>query len=374
MSRQRLGLSTGPGVSIRHLIDDSRGSVAVTVALVTVVLFSMAALALDISNAMIARNELQNVADASALAGASQLGNAYQSLPPGTPYTTYTLANTSGITNAIMSVAASNQARGVAITINPSDITVGVWNEATRRLLPGNQGATAVRVTARRDGAANGPVATLLARIMGIQSVNVAATATAALTSVGVLAPGAANAPFALDQLIFTNPQFCSTPVQFYPTNNPPQGCAGWTTFDQTPANATTVVSIIQGMTPNPPTYQSPQITAGQTSLNYIGGNATTAFSDLKTLFQTHQVNDRTGTSPTGRCWNVTVPVYANQNCANVNSVTMTVGFASACIWDVQSAPTKVINAAVMCGQVANGRGGGGGMFGTVGSIPGLVE
>ena len=79
---------------IRHtlcrqpLAKDTRGAVAVTVAIMLVVLLSFGALALDISNAMIARNELQNVADASALAGARQLGVIYAALPQGTPYTT----------------------------------------------------------------------------------------------------------------------------------------------------------------------------------------------------------------------------------------------------------------------------------------------
>src|SRR5262247_1150105 len=74
------------------VMQDTRGAVAVMVAIVIVVLLSFGALALDISNAMIARNELQNVADASALAGARQLGVIYQALPPGTPYTTYVLS------------------------------------------------------------------------------------------------------------------------------------------------------------------------------------------------------------------------------------------------------------------------------------------
>ena len=206
---------------------------------------------------------------------------------------------------------------------------------------------------------------------MGISSMNVVATATAALTGSGTLLPGAANAPFGLDQLIFNNPAYCGTPIQFYPTNNPPTGCAGWNTFLENPPNANTEKQIIEGLTPNPPTYTTPQITAGQTSLEYIGGNLATDFPPLINLFDAKKVPD--ASSPSGFCWNVTVPVYQNQNCANVNTLTMTVGFASACVWQVTAAPAKVINALVTCGQVTNGRGGGGN-FGTLGSIPGLVE
>lgn len=371
MNRVLMVTRRGHGLCRQPLIEDTRGAVAVTVAILSVVLLSFAALTLDIGNAMIARNELQNVADASALAGARQLGVIYQALPQGTPYTTYTLSDPSAVVNAVTGVASNNQARQVAITINSADIVIGVWNSGPRTLTPGNVGATGVRVTARRDGAANGPVATWLAGVMGINSMNVQATATAALTGSGVVAPGGANAPFGLDQLIFNNPAYCGTPIQFYPTNNPPQGCAGWQTFDQNPPNANTERQIVQGLTPNPPTYTSPQITAGQTSLEYIGGNVASVFPSLINLYTAKRVPD--ASSPSGYCWNVVVPVYPNQNCANPNTAMTVIGFASACVWNVQGVPTQQIDARVTCGQVTNGQGGGGD-FGTLGSIPGLVE
>lgn len=359
------------GISRQALLEDTRGAVAVTVAIVIVVLLGFAALALDISNAMIARNELQNAADAGALAGARQLGVIYQGLPQGTPYTGYVLSDPSPVITAVTGVGLQNQARQVLLTINTADIVIGVWDSTTRTLTPGNVGATGVRVTARRDAGANGPVATWLAGILGINNMSVVATGTAALTGSGVLAPGVANAPFSIDQLVFNNPAFCSTPIQFYPTNNPPQGCAGWNTFLETPSNAQTEKQIVDGLTPNPPTYITPQITAGQTSLEYIGGNVASVFPDLINLYTTKRVPD--ASSPSGYCWNVTVPVYANQNCGNVTGTVMTVGFASACVWNVQGVPTQQINATITCGQVTNGQGGGGN-FGTLGSIPGLVE
>lgn len=371
MNKAPLAKRMWQAICQRPVVRNQRGAVAVTVAIMIVVLLSFAALALDISNAMIARNELQNVADASALAGARQLGVIYQALPQGTPYTTYQLSDSSVVLNAVTSVALQNQARGVAISLNAADIVIGVWNTATRTLAPGVVGATAVRVTARRDGAANGPVATWLAGIMGINSMNVVATATAALTGSGVVAPGGVNAPFGLDQIVFNNPAFCGMPIQFYPTNNPPQGCAGWNTFLENPPNANTERQIVQGLTPSPPTYVTPQITAGTTSLEYIGGNVASVFPDLINLYMAKRVPD--ASSPSGFCWNVTIPVYANNNCSNPTTAMQTIGFASACVWNVQGVPTQQINAMVTCGEVTNGQGGGG-SFGTLGSIPGLVE
>lgn len=368
----------GPANCRPSMIHDARGAVAVTVAIVMVVLLSFGALALDISNAMIARNELQNVADASALAGARQLGMVYQALPQGTPYTTYVLSNPSAVVSAATTVALANQARQVAIVINAADIVIGVWNSGPRTLTPGNVGATGVRVTARRDGGANGPVATWLAGIMGINAMSITATATAALTGTGVLLPGETNAPFGFDQVFFNNPAFCNAPIQFYPTTT---SCAGWHAFNETPPNASTIrKTILEGLIPNPPTYQTPQITVGQTPLEYIGGNLASAFdhpgpsNDLIDLFNAKKVPN--ASSPSGYCWNVTVPVYSTGNtstCSNPNGNFMTVGAASACVWNVTGPPSMQINATVTCGEVTNGQGGGGN-FGTLGAIPGLVE
>lgn len=369
---KRLGRKTRMGTNFwRRMAGGERGAVAVTVAIMLVVLLGMGALALDVSNAMIARNELQNIADGAALAGARQIGLIYQGLPQGTPYTSYVLSDTSAVVSAVTGVASNNQARQVAIAINTSDIVVGVWDSTTRILTPGNVGVTGVRVTARRDPGANGPVATWLAGVIGLNSMNVVATATAALTGTGVLLPGEANAPFGLDELIFSSP-YCGTPIQFYPTNNPPTGCAGWHTFTESPPNANTNSQIINGLIPDPPTYTTPGITAGQTGLEYIGGNLATNLPDLQNLYNAKKVPD--ASSPSGYCWNVVIPVYPNQGCSNPNSLMTTIGFASACVWEVQAPPVgQLINAMVTCGEVTQGQGGGGN-FGILGSIPGLVE
>ena len=372
MNRVRLVQKIRQALCREPLANDTRGAVAVTVAIMLVVLLSFGALALDISNAMIARNELQNVADAAALAGARQLGVIYQALPVGTPYTTYTYSRPGVVEAAVTGVASANRAREVAsISVNPGDIIIGVWNSGPRTLAPGNVGATGVEVTARRDAGANGPVATWLAGVMGINSMSVVATATAALTGTGVLLPGEANAPFGFDQVFFNNPAFCNAPIQFYPTAT---SCAGWNTFLENPPNANTERNIVQGLTPNPPTYITPQINAGQTSLQYIGGNLASVFPSLINLFNARKVPD--ASSPSGSCWNVTVPVYATGNTSTCNNPVgnyTTVGAATACVWQVQGVPTQQINAKVTCGEVTDG-GGGGGNFGTLGSIPGLVK
>ena len=63
------------------LLRNQRGVSAVIIALLLVVLLGMAALAVDLGYLYVTRNELQNVADAAALAATRQLGEIYQAMP-----------------------------------------------------------------------------------------------------------------------------------------------------------------------------------------------------------------------------------------------------------------------------------------------------
>ena len=58
---------------LRQLVDNKRGAVAIYVAILLPVLIGFAALAVDVDHVYGVRNELQNAADAGALAGASDL-------------------------------------------------------------------------------------------------------------------------------------------------------------------------------------------------------------------------------------------------------------------------------------------------------------
>ena len=62
------------------------------VAVTLPVLLGFAALTIDIGQALVARNELQDVADAAALAGARRMGTIYQSLTPA-QQVSYTMTN-----------------------------------------------------------------------------------------------------------------------------------------------------------------------------------------------------------------------------------------------------------------------------------------
>lgn len=343
------------------ILCDDKGAMAVIVAITLFMLLSMGALTIDIGHSLVARNELQNVSDAAALAGARELGLIYETLPPYAQFS-YQLTDPAPVHNAVQTIASQNQAAGVFITVNASDIQIGQWNGAAKTFTVTNTFPNAVRVTSRRDASSNGPISTYLANVMGVSSVSVSSFATAALTFISQTLPGELDVPFGISSQWFGN-NGCNQPIKFYPTNTA-EGCAGWHTFDQN-SNANTLRNIIDGM--NDLSYTSPATTASATSLNFIGGNVASAFPNLINLFNTMK--------PQGdpSVWEVFVPVYQDTSCANPSGPMMIVGYATANVTNVQGPPTMTIDAVVTCDSVQGGQGGGAN-FGTSASIPGLVQ
>jgi Flp pilus assembly protein TadG len=344
------------------MLRNEKGATAVTVAVSLVMLLSFGALTVDIGHSLVARNELQNVADAAALAGARELGLIYESLSPYEQYG-YTLTSPAVVHNAVQTIASQNQAAGVAISIDAGDIQIGQWNDAAKTFTVTNTFPNAVRVTSRRDAAANGPISTFLANIMGVSSVSVNAFATAALTFISQTVPGELDVPFGISSEWFTN-FGCNQPIRFHPTGDP-VGCAGWHTFLESPPNANTLGNLIDGLSDG--SYTSPATTSGATSLNFIGGSVASAFPELINLFNTKLPQG----DPT--VWEVFVPVYQDTSCANPSGPMMIVGYATANITNVQGPPVMQIDGIVTCNSVQGGAGGGAN-FGTSASIPGLVQ
>ena len=161
-----------------------RGAIAVMVALMLSVLMGLCALAVDLSYGFLVRNELQNAADAAALSGA---GSLYRAGPA-------------------PDWSAASQAATEAIQINKSTqvalrdgvVEYGYWNlsGATDEVqappaIPGPGEVPAIMVTiARSDGQNGGPVELFFARILGIRSVPVKATAVAAVAPPGMVGSG----------------------------------------------------------------------------------------------------------------------------------------------------------------------------------------
>jgi len=373
------------------------GVTAILVAVMLVMLLGFAALAIDIGYGMVTKNELQNVADAAALAGASQLGAIYEDMtyqdqqnfnPTTASCSSY--APCTGSTNCadcIISVAQNvanqNKAGGVSISIAGGEAIIGQWDSSPS--VTGDPFTTptpllhpdAVRVIARRDTTFNLPITTFFAKIFGISNMNVSARATAALTGESTAGSGGLP-PIGISERWFETPTFCGNPIRMYPTcSKEPcdpveQGCGGWHTFLDKP-NADTLRDIINGIKAG--TYVSPEVIAGKTQVDFIGGTITNAIAAFKELFDVMKIKndgvlDGDNNSDT---WTTRVVVYDSSDCTNPNEKMTVVGFTTIVITNVEVTPEKLVDGMVLCNIVEPGRGGGT-ETGTMGSIPGLVQ
>ncbi len=124
------------------LIKNENGSIIVLAALIIPVLIVLAAISIDVSYILTARNQLQGAVDASALAAASGL----------------TMNQTTARTRAV-SISNTNRILQAPVALQSSEVTFPSYNTAA--------------ITARRT------IPLFFARFAGINTVNVTATATA---------------------------------------------------------------------------------------------------------------------------------------------------------------------------------------------------
>jgi len=229
---------------------DQRGVTAVVVAIVIAVLMGIVALAVDIGYVAATKNELQNAADSAALAGAGLLGQIYLNMNL-TQQQAYICDNedhlpSDAYANDSLSIIAQaqdvvgsgkNKAGGQDISIVSTDVLINTWTGTPFTISNYNQ-PDAVKVTVRRDAAANGPITTFFAKIFGISTADVRADATAALTGPAVMNEGEMNLPIGLSKWQFfdvdncdmgtENEGICSEEITFSPTT---ESCAGWHNF-----------------------------------------------------------------------------------------------------------------------------------------------
>ena len=394
-------------------IKNQHGISAVLTAIMLVMLIGFAALAIDIGYLYSTRNELQNAADAAALAATRKLGEVYQALPY-TQQAGYVCGGSdkSAIEAAAQNVAIKNKAAMKTISVPIADIRIGQWDGSSFTATLSQPDA--VNVTTRRDDSANGPITTFFARIFNKNTMTVNATATAALTGKSTSEPGELELPVGISHYFYIE-DFCNDYVKFYPTNDP-DSCAGWTSFEDNPASDRTLRDILNELITSPPTS-----TSDPTTFNFIGGTLSNpTFDALLTLFQNKgydidangdpvqvDLEDKPvqGYLPDGTPgtvplfdsdgnrlyyppdengyeaprnlheWITTVVVYNWEDCSNPNKAIEILGYSVILVTDVLNSPDKFIQGQVMCDlfDAENNRGGGGN-FGLMGSIPGLVQ
>ncbi|UCG31552.1 MAG: hypothetical protein JSU68_07780 [Phycisphaerales bacterium] len=163
-----------------------RGAILVYVAASGVVLLGFAALAVDAGRLYLGKTELQVAADAAALAGAMELLHERRLHGEGELLTSFQL-----VRQRAAAVAGSNPVLGIGpqIDYNPGnapdgDLVIGylphLYNTGEPMTFSDVTEFNAVKVRVRRDATYNGPVALMFARILGIDTADLVAEATAA--------------------------------------------------------------------------------------------------------------------------------------------------------------------------------------------------
>jgi Flp pilus assembly protein TadG len=178
----------------KKLRSDRRGAILVLAAVMVAVLLGIVAFAVDYGHLLKVRTDLQRAADASALAAVQDL---------------IRKADGTQDVNKARETArtyARNNLNNASFQVPDSDIQIGrydtdsIYSNVT--LL--NDGTfDAVRVTVRRDGAANPEVPLFFARILGMTEAPVTASATAVLQKASIMGPGADVLPFGTPKLLW---------------------------------------------------------------------------------------------------------------------------------------------------------------------------
>jgi Flp pilus assembly protein TadG len=352
--------------------EGEKGMIMILMAIAIVGLIGAGSLAIDIGSALVTKAELQNVADAASLASTRELATIYSEkfADPDFNYKTYALSNDdkARIDAKAVLFAAANKAGGVPVAVGTADVDGVRYNYDTNQIDYTNTGVQGFEVTGRRDDIQNGQVQTQLARVLGINQIAITAESTAAISALGSLKAGGGEFPIGLDEEWFDTHSCASNEiVQFHPTA--PSSCAGWHTFTDTPASASRLRNIVNGIKDG--TFQSPETIAGETYFNFTGGTVASAVADLKIMWDYKS-------GGTGH-FRTTVPVYEKQGgCANPSGKPIKiVGFARIDITNVEPAPSNLVEGDVECGifdEGEIGEGGGGGDYGVLVGSPGMIR
>jgi Flp pilus assembly protein TadG len=354
--------------------ENQKGAVTILVAVVLVGLIGIAAFAIDIGYGLVVKSELQNVADTGSLAGTRELALAYQK--SGT-YWGETSASTvsSQVLSKVNTMAQKNEAGGMPIAIGTSDIVLGKYNSSTGEVVAAATGALAVKVTARRDGTTNPVIATTLARVLGINSMEIAAHSAASLSAMKSVPAGnnmgipigiakawftARNSPCGTDRAWGTD----GHAIRLYPagtqqgeTIDTSKSCAGWHTYNDYPATDNKVNALIKS-------GANPKSTVGDI-YNFTNGTLANVVTSFLDTFNKNAVNG---------VWKTIVPVFEASTCVNPNGPFKIVGYATATVYQVKTGGTKWIDAQVSCNVVDLGEGGNDVDFGTLVGMPGMVQ
>ena len=178
--------------------DVQRGASTVLIAISLFALIGFTALGIDIGYLFVVKNEMQNAADAAALAGASNL---YKDNTPPTP--NWALAEEEAEKSIALNKAANTNLSDGTISSGYWDITREKSALQAKTITPTNNDYPAIEVRiSKAEGENEGEVSTFFARALGIDTAAVGAKAVAVIIS-----PGYKTSlfPIAITQCLFNN-------------------------------------------------------------------------------------------------------------------------------------------------------------------------
>lgn len=237
-----------------------KGVSVVLVAVSLVILLGFMALAVDVGNLYVARNELHNAADAGSLAGArflyvkdgSRVNDGTRPYDPDDPNDPFKSAEVRA-----REAAEDNYSQNSPAEVNVRETVRGHWSFANQTFTPnmddvepvdlfGEEASTemldtnpqfinAVQVVTERN---NTPVETFFARVLGINNVEVTARSVAYIGFAGTLQPQDVDQPIALCKEALLNPDgnYSCDVGRFIPEGDQ---TGGWTNFEHDTKGAT---------------------------------------------------------------------------------------------------------------------------------------
>jgi Flp pilus assembly protein TadG len=215
------------------------GAVVPLFALLLVPLMGMLAFSIDAGYMALAKADLQNAADAAALAGAEKLQDLWvQYYSPG--QTSQSSIRTTAITNSgsnspmatAEAFAGYNRAGNVYLTVPDADVTFGYLDNQGNFTSPYSGFPNTIQVIVRRDNTANNPLQLFFGGVLGMSSISLTATARATIyqgsvsTLQSIAGVGAHILPVALDYTVWD---------QFYQNGYSPDGTIHMNSSNNTP-------------------------------------------------------------------------------------------------------------------------------------------
>lgn len=383
----------------------SGGATMITVLVAMVALIAASALAIDVGMIWTARTQVQNAADAGALAAGRHL------IETDPASVTLSESQTAAIGQAGLNRAPTTS----SVSVAAEDVVFGNWDPDTRTFdtavdLTDPDAVTGVQVTARLDDANNRAVPAFMSRVLGRSEFTVSATATSYLGFAGSFGPGEVELPIAIDccklkgsdcsqdycASIETPPNSCSlvepqaegentvSCLEFY---NTPDQNACWTEFSDSDAGISTasMLDIIEA--------GNRYAVDTSTSIFVDNGTKVPVIGEIQDRFQKigkyesmEGPQDRyepVHSPPVPDSWVVSLPVIECQSdthCATGSPARM-VGVVCFEIREISVTPDKIIRGRFLCpaddlwDECEGGLGKSGGLdFGIRADIPVLVR